>query len=202
MSFTTRRAALATGLAAMAAGLASSLTWAQSWPAKPIKLIVPFPPGGATDSIARLLAEALVTRLGQAVIIDNKAGAATVIGVDAVAKSPPDGYTLLVSGASSYTIVPALRDKLPFDVTKDLLPDRAGRLRAAGGGDLSRQELPAPRRCSRGRQGQTQGAALFHVWPWVAAAPCGRVAGRRGRSGSSSRALQGQRRRAARIDAG
>jgi tripartite-type tricarboxylate transporter receptor subunit TctC len=85
-------------------------------------LIVPFPPGGATDSIARLLAEALVPRLGQPVIIDNKAGAATVIGVDAVAKSPPDGYTLLVSGASSYTIVPALRDKLPFDVTKDLLP--------------------------------------------------------------------------------
>ena len=106
----------------MATGLSSSLTWAQSWPAKPIKLIVPFPPGGATDSIARLLAEALVPRLGQAVIIDNKAGAATVIGVDAVAKSPPDGYTLLVSGASSYTIVPALRDKLPFDVTKDLLP--------------------------------------------------------------------------------
>jgi tripartite-type tricarboxylate transporter receptor subunit TctC len=122
MSCTTRRAALATGLAAMATGLSSSFTWAQSWPAKPIKLIVPFPPGGATDSIARLLAEALVPRLGQAVIIENKAGAATVIGVDAVAKSPPDGYTLLVSGASSYTIVPALRDKLPFDVTKDLLP--------------------------------------------------------------------------------
>jgi tripartite-type tricarboxylate transporter receptor subunit TctC len=106
----------------MAAGWTRSSAWAQSWPAKPVKLIVPFPPGGATDGIARLLADALGPRLGQAVIIDNKAGAATVIGVDAVAKSPPDGYTLLVSGASSYTIVPALRDKLPFDVTRDLLP--------------------------------------------------------------------------------
>jgi len=122
MSFATRRAALATGLAATAAGLTGSLAWAQSWPARTVKVIVPFPPGGATDGVARLLADALGPRLGQAVIIDNKAGAATVIGVDAVVKSPPDGYTLLVSGASSYTIVPALRDKLPFDVTKDLLP--------------------------------------------------------------------------------
>ena len=122
MSFATRRAALATGLAATAAGLTGSLAWAQSWPARPVKMIVPFPPGGATDGVARLLADALGPRLGQAVIIDNKAGAATVIGVDAVVKSPADGYTLLVSGASSYTIVPALRDKLPFDVTKDLLP--------------------------------------------------------------------------------
>jgi len=122
MSLTTRRAALATGLVAFANGLTSSLAWAQSWPAKPVKLIVPFPPYFVTDSIARLLADALAPRLAQAVVIDNKAGAATVIGVDAVAKSPPDGYTLLVSGASSYVIVPALRDKLPFDVTKDLLP--------------------------------------------------------------------------------
>jgi len=72
--------------------------------------------------VARLLADALAPRLGQSVVIDNKPGAATVIGVDAVVKAPSDGYTLLVSGASSYTIVPALRDTLPFDVTKDLLP--------------------------------------------------------------------------------
>lgn len=109
-------------LIAMATALVSPLAAAQSWPSKPIKLIVPFPPGGATDTVARLIAERLAPRLGQAVIIDNKPGAATVIGVDAVAKSIPDGHTLLVSGASSFTVVPALRSKLPFDMLKDLTP--------------------------------------------------------------------------------
>jgi tripartite-type tricarboxylate transporter receptor subunit TctC len=122
MASTTRRSALAAGLATVLGGLACPGAVAQVWPTKPIKLIVPFPPGGATDSVARLLADALTPRLGQPVVIDNKAGAATVIGVDAVVKSPTDGYTLLVSGASSYAIVPALHVRLPFDVTKDLLP--------------------------------------------------------------------------------
>jgi tripartite-type tricarboxylate transporter receptor subunit TctC len=72
--------------------------------------------------VARLIGDSLSQRLGQAVTIDNKPGAASLIGVDAVVKAPPDGYSLLVSGASSYTIVPALRTKMPFDVTKDLLP--------------------------------------------------------------------------------
>lgn len=83
---------------------------------------MPFPPGGATDTVARLIAERLGPRLGQAVIIENKPGAATAIGVDAVAKSIPDGHTLLVSGTSSFTVVPGLRSKLPFDVLKDLAP--------------------------------------------------------------------------------
>jgi len=119
MQSISRRATLAT---ALAAGLASPLAWAQSWPSKPVKLIVPFPPGGATDAVARLIAERLTPRLGQPVIIDNKPGAATVIGVDAVAKSVPDGHTLLVSGASSFTVVPGLRSRLPFDMLKDLTP--------------------------------------------------------------------------------
>ena len=122
MAPTTRRSALAAGLATALGSLTCPGVLAQSWPARQVRLIVPFPPGGATDSVARLLADALALRLGQPVVIDNKPGAATVIGVDAVVKAPSDGYTLLVSGASSYTIVPALRDKLPFDVTKDLLP--------------------------------------------------------------------------------
>ena len=117
-----RRAVLGTGLGTIAASLVSFGSSAQTWPARAIKLVVPFPPGGATDSVARLLGDALAPRLGYPVVIENKAGAATVIGVDAVVKSSPDGYTLLVSGASSYTMVPALRDKLPFDVTKDLVP--------------------------------------------------------------------------------
>ena len=122
MTSTGRRTFLMAGLGGITLGLHPFAAFAQAWPAKPIKLIVPFPPGGATDSVARLLGDALSQRLGNAVITENKPGGATVIGVDAVAKAPPDGYTLLVSGASSYTIVPALRDKLPFDVTKDLIP--------------------------------------------------------------------------------
>ena len=113
MTSTGRRTFLMAGLGGITLGLHPFAAFAQAWPAKPIKLIVPFPPGGATDSVARLLGDALSQRLGNAVITENKPGGATVIGVDAVVKAPPDGYTLLVSGASSYTIVPALRDKLP-----------------------------------------------------------------------------------------
>lgn len=125
MTSTSRRTTLAlafSAISAISATLMSPLARAQSWPSKPIRLIVPFPPGGATDTVARLIAERLAPRLGQPVIIDNKPGAATVIGVDAVAKSAPDGHTLLVSGASSFTVVPALRSKLPFDILKDLTP--------------------------------------------------------------------------------
>ena len=122
MTSTSRRATLITALAALVTSMVSPLVLAQSWPSKPLKLIVPFPPGGATDTVARLIAERLGPRLGQAVIVENKPGAATVIGVDAVAKSVPDGHTLLVSGTSSFTVVPGLRSKLPFDVLKDLAP--------------------------------------------------------------------------------
>ncbi len=122
MTSTSRRATLITAFGALVTTLVSPLVRAQSWPSKPLKLIVPFPPGGATDTVARLIAERLASRLGQAVIIENKPGAATVIGVDGVAKSVPDGHTLLVSGTSSFTVVPGLRSKLPFDVLKDLTP--------------------------------------------------------------------------------
>lgn len=95
-------------------------TWAQSWPAKPLRLVVPFPPGGATDVLARVLAEKLPSKLGQPVVVDNKPGAGTVIGVTAVTKAPADGYTILVSAGSSFAVLPALKSNLAYDIEKDL----------------------------------------------------------------------------------
>jgi tripartite-type tricarboxylate transporter receptor subunit TctC len=87
---------------------------AQDWPTRPVTLVVPFPPGGGTDVVARLLASRLAPRLGQAVVIDNRPGAATAIGAAAVARAAPDGYTLLLSGSSTYSILPALKPGLSF----------------------------------------------------------------------------------------
>jgi len=95
---------------------------ADAWPSKPIKLVVPFPPGGGTDLVARAIGQKLATRLGQPVVVDNKPGASTIIGTDAVAKADADGYTLLISGSTSYSVNAALRAKLPYDPLKDLAP--------------------------------------------------------------------------------
>ncbi len=103
-------AALATGLLAAQPALAQS-----SWPAKPVTLIVPFPPGGGTDTGARLVAQRLSTKWGQQVIVENKGGAAGQIGAEAVAKARPDGYTLLMGNIGTQAINPALYKKLPYD---------------------------------------------------------------------------------------
>jgi len=92
---------------------------AQAWPSKPIKVIVPYTPGGFTDITARLVTQKLQERLGQSVVIDNKPGANSIIGVDALAKSPPDGYTLAVVIAA-YAANTTLYPKLPYDPKKDL----------------------------------------------------------------------------------
>ncbi len=94
----------------------------EAWPARPIRLVVPFPPGGGTDLVARALGQKLSERLGQPVVIDNKPGASTIIGTDNVAKAAPDGYTLLLSGSTSYSVNPALRTRLPYDPVRDLAP--------------------------------------------------------------------------------
>ena len=90
-----------------------------AYPDKPITVVVPYPPGGATDILARKLAGPLGQRLGQPVIVENKAGAGTAIGAALVAKSAPDGYTLLISSNTTFTVNAALKNSLPYDPQKD-----------------------------------------------------------------------------------
>lgn len=107
------------GAVALAMGCASAtVAMAQSYPARPIRIIVPYPPGGAADNTARILWPRLGEAFGQQIVIDNRSGASGIIGADIAAKSAADGYTLL-HDASAYTVNPALR-KLPFDPLKDL----------------------------------------------------------------------------------
>ena len=94
----------------------------QSYPTKPIRLVVPFPPGGSTDVLARLLAEEWRIELGQPVVVENKAGAGGNIGGDAVAKSAPDGYTVLMAAAGPMVINPSLYAKMSYSPTRDLRP--------------------------------------------------------------------------------
>jgi len=110
-----RRALAALALASVLPAVSFAQTGDSSnWPARPITLVVPFPPGGATDVIGRQLAELLRKDLGQTVIVENKAGAATAIGAAAVARAPKDGYTLLLSTGTTFAVVPHLTDKLPY----------------------------------------------------------------------------------------
>ncbi len=95
---------------------------AQTWPAKPLRIIVPFAPGGSTDIFARLLGERMSVVLGQSVVIDNRAGAAGNIGADAVAKSVPDGYTLLMATTGVMSINHALYKDMSYDAARDLEP--------------------------------------------------------------------------------
>lgn len=114
----TRRLAALTLLALVPLGAAFA---EDGWPSRPIKIVVPFPPGGSSDVVARLLADGIGKKLGQAVIVDNKAGAGTVIGTDYVAKSPADGYTLLWM-TTPFAINATLMKSLPYDTFKDFTP--------------------------------------------------------------------------------
>ena len=115
-----RRGALAglTLLLSLLAGHAG----AQAWPNRPIRMIVPFPPGGGNDVIARIVAQKLSVRLGQSVVVDNRAGANGIVGLTAVKQAPADGYTLGIAAAGPMAVNPSLYDKLSYDPVKDFEP--------------------------------------------------------------------------------
>ena len=95
---------------------------AQDYPARPVVLVVPFPPGGAVDIIGRMVGKKLGDRLGQTVVIENRAGAGTIVGAGYVAKAAPDGYTLFISSGSTFTVNPAINANLPYDPVKSFEP--------------------------------------------------------------------------------
>lgn len=117
-----RVARLCCGLAAWASIAAAPAAFAQSYPTRPIQFVIPFAAGGGSDVMARIIAEPLGARLGQAVLVDNKPGGGAVIGADFVAKSAPDGYTWLYTSPGPQIINPYLMAKLPYDPQKDLVP--------------------------------------------------------------------------------
>ena len=102
--------------------LGAAAAFAQSYPVKPVHLIVPFPAGGATDILSRALSNELGRKLGQAVVVDNKPGAGGTIGALAAAKAAPDGYTLLLTTSSTHSIGPAVNPKIPYNVEADFAP--------------------------------------------------------------------------------
>ncbi len=111
----------ASGACLMVAALPSPAS-AQGWPAKSIRWIVPFPPGGGNDTVARAVGQRLAEAVGQPVVIDNRPGAGGTIGADLAARAPADGYTLFLAGVASHGINPALGGRLPYDPVRDFTP--------------------------------------------------------------------------------
>src|SRR5438105_11301552 len=118
-----RRARIA--LAALFCGLCSTAS-AQTYPAKPIRMIVPYAPGGTADILARAVAQKLTQAWGQQIIVDSRPGASGMIGADAAAKAPPDGYTLLMAYTSEIAIMPGMMKKMAYDPQRDLAPVTLG----------------------------------------------------------------------------
>ena len=110
-----RRALLAAGLAL------PTLARAQSWPTRPIRIIVPYAPGGGSDLLPRLLAPGLSARLGQPVVVENRAGAGSMLGIEAAARATPDGHSFLLAD-TPHTIIPAVQDRVPYDAAADFAP--------------------------------------------------------------------------------
>ncbi len=111
-----------TFVAAAIAAVAASPVYAQNYPTRPLRLIVPYPPGGGTDFFARLVATEMGANLGQTIVVENRPGAGTLIGAEAVARSTPDGYTFLLGDTSTYASNRSMYTKLPYDADKDFAP--------------------------------------------------------------------------------
>lgn len=116
----TRRSALVLSLAALAATMGSP-AFADTWPTKPVRIVVPYAPGGAVDVVTRKMAQKLTEQTGQSFYVENRAGATGTIGAQQAAKSEPDGYTLMAND-TTYSLLPHIFKKLPFDHDKDLVP--------------------------------------------------------------------------------
>ena len=114
--------ALIMTIVSIGAASAQSETAPANWPDRPLRMIVPLPAGSAVDTVARLIAQRLSARLGQPVIVENRAGASGVIGADAVAKAAPDGYTLGMATSTTHMTAAVLNAKLPYDPVKDFAP--------------------------------------------------------------------------------
>src|ERR671930_1758706 len=106
-------------LLALAAFAASFTLQAQEWPARPVKIVAPFAPGGTADMLGRIIAKELSDQLKESFVVENRAGAGGVVGSEFVAKSPPDGYPLVISGIASHVIAPHLPGGTPYDPLKD-----------------------------------------------------------------------------------
>jgi tripartite-type tricarboxylate transporter receptor subunit TctC len=118
---TDRRQFLA-GAAVLALAGATPATAQSAYPNRPVRLVVPYPPGGGTDFFARLVGTAMGETLGQSVIVENRAGAATIIGAEAVARAAPDGYTILLGDTATFAANKSLYQKLPYDPQRDFAP--------------------------------------------------------------------------------
>src|SRR4030095_10116570 len=117
-----RSFAIASAVVAALAGVGSEAAHAQASPARPIRVIVPLAPGGGNDTIARLIGQKITGPLGQSVVVENRPGAGGRIVAEVAAKSPPDGYTLLLGNAAQFSIIPNLQKKPPYDPVKDFQP--------------------------------------------------------------------------------
>lgn len=119
MSSLSRRCLLTTSAMVLAA---PAVLRAQSWPARQIRMIAPYPPGGGVDTVTRAFSEKLSPRIGQTIVVDNQPGAGATIGASALARSPADGYTLMVGSLVDYSIAPYFHQNLSFDMARDFVP--------------------------------------------------------------------------------